>query len=138
MTNFVFQESEKDENGSKTIAQPTPWMHCNLGRSSLRKKVRCTWELWSRWLVFFFLGLNSPAHTLSQILYTSLSMKLTVYVLLFVILLFLQIIINSNLNEISNAVQIVNMYAKYYLGKSNKQSFDEWKHTLRLFISIFP
>merc|ERR1712129_115892 len=36
------KESEKDENGSKTIAQPTPWMHCNLGRSSPRKKVRCT------------------------------------------------------------------------------------------------
>ena len=29
-----------------------------------------------------------------------------------------------------NTVQIVNMYAKYYLGKSNKESFDTWKHPL--------
>ena len=32
-----------------------------------------------------------------------------------------------------NTVQIVNMYAKYYLGKSNKESFDKWKHPLRIF-----
>ena len=29
------------------------------------------------------------------------------------------------------------MYAKYYVGKSNKECFDKWKHPMRLFDSFF-